>query len=208
MAFIKKDPLIAARTTEDRRPERTCAVLFGQLSDPDAAVRRRAIRDMKECPGASAELAARLHIESDDSVREVILTVMTSIGDEPAVTGLLFCLRSEETALRNEAIDAMKQLPDHAAPIMSALLCDGNSDVRIFAVNVLESLCHPEVESWLLTVIEQDPHLNVCATALDLLGEVGTAAARAPLEALKVRFASEPYIQFAADLALARLADA
>ena len=207
MAFIKKDPHAVVERTDGGRPERTCAVLLTQLSDPDTNVRRRAIREIGHCPGASDDLVARLHIEQNNSVRELILTVLTSIGDESAVSGLLFCLRSEDASLRNEAIDAMKQLPDHAAPIMSALLCDGNSDVRIFAVNVLESLCHPDVEAWLLTVIEQDPHLNVCATAVDLLGEVGTSAARAPLEALKVRFSEEPYIQFAADLALSRLAD-
>ena len=101
----------------------------------------------------------------------------------------------------------MQQLPGHVAPIMSALLCDGSSDVRIFAVNVLESLRHPDVESWLLTVIEQDPHVNVCATAVDLLSELGTPQAREPLESLKARFPGEPYIQFAVDLALSRLGD-
>jgi tRNA A37 threonylcarbamoyladenosine synthetase subunit TsaC/SUA5/YrdC len=47
--------------------------------------------------------------------------------------------------------------------------------------------------------------VNVCATAVDLLCEVGTEAAIDPLVRLKARFASEPYIQFAADLALKRI---
>jgi len=49
--------------------------------------------------------------------------------------------------------------------------------------------------------------LNVCATAVDLLGEVGSDAAREPLLRLKERYADEPYIQFAADLALKRIAE-
>jgi hypothetical protein len=49
--------------------------------------------------------------------------------------------------------------------------------------------------------------VNVCATAVDLLGEVGSAASREPLLHLKARFGEEPYIQFAANLALKRLAD-
>jgi HEAT repeat protein len=207
VGLLRNETTVEARANDARRPARDCATYFAQLNDPDAMARRRAIRDMQECDGASDALVAQLHMETNDSVREAILTVLTSIGDEVAVAGLMYCLRSEEVSLRNEAIDAMKQLPGHAAPIMSALLCDGNSDVRIFAVNVLESLRHPDVEAWLLTVIEQDPHVNVCATALDLLGEVGTAAARDPLHALKARFADVPYIQFAADLALSRLAD-
>jgi HEAT repeat protein len=90
---------------------------------------------------------------------------------------------------------------------MLGLLADTSTDVRIFAVNILESLRHPEVESWLIAVIERDPHLNVCATAVDLLGEVGTEAAREPLERLKARYAGEPYIQFASDLALKRITE-
>jgi HEAT repeat protein len=88
---------------------------------------------------------------------------------------------------------------------MRSLLADPDSDLRIFAVNILESLRHPEVEQWLAQVIEQDPHVNVCATAVDLLGEVGSAAALEPLRRLKQRFAAEPYIQFAADLAIKRV---
>jgi len=122
-----------------------------------------------------------------------------------AVTGLVECLRSENASLRNEAIEAMKQLPDEVSIIMRGLLLDADPDVRIFAVNILESLRHPDVESWLITVIEQDPLLNVCATAVDLLGEVGTAAAREPLKRLNQRFPGEPYIQFATDLALKRI---
>jgi HEAT repeat protein len=138
-------------------------------------------------------------------VREVILTTLTRLGDATAVAGLVDCLRSEDAALRNEAIEAMKQLPDEVAPIMRVLLADPDPDVRIFAVNILESLCHRDVESWLIEVIDSEPHVNVCGTALDLLSEVGSGAAVAALARLKQRFADEPYIQFAADLALGRI---
>jgi len=94
------------------------------------------------------------------------------------------------------------------APIMRALLHDPDPDVRILAINILESLRHPEVESWLLAVIDTEPVLNVCGTAVDLLTEVGTAAAREPLRRLQERFAAEPYIQFATQLALKRLESA
>jgi len=84
-----------------------------------------------------------LQAEQDASVREVILTSVTRIGDGIAVQGLVACLRSEEADLRNEAIEAMKQLPEAVAPIMLGLLMDEDSDVRIFAVNILECLAPP-----------------------------------------------------------------
>jgi len=205
MAFIKNQ-ITESVLHDDRKQARGCADLLVELSDANPTARRWAARDLIDCPGVSPALVERLKIEPVLSVREVILTTLTRVGDPAAVGGLVDCLRIEDAALRNEAIEAMKQLPDEVAPIMQGLLTDADPDVRIFAVNVLESLCHPEVEAWLIDVIKDDPHINVCATALDLLSEVGTAAAvLEPLQRLKTRFADEPYIQFAADLALRRI---
>jgi HEAT repeat protein len=207
MALIKtqKDEPI---TAEARQATRDCECLIGQLAASDPTARRWAARDLVDCPQASAALVERLKQEAEVSVREVILTTLTSLGDDTAVAGLVDCLRSEEPALRNEAIEAMQQLPDEVAPIMRGLLSDTDPDVRIFAVNILASLCHPEVEAWLIEVIDRDAHVNVCGTAVDLLGEVGTASARESLLRLKARFADEPYIRFATDLALGRLREA
>jgi HEAT repeat protein len=204
MAFIKRQP-DSTGYSGVRKYGRDCASLALQLADDNAMARRWAARDLLACPNASGPLVDRLKQETDVSVREVILTTLTRIGDDLAVAGLVECLRSEDAALRNEAIDAMKQLPDEVAPLMRGLLDDTDPDVRIFAVNILESLCHPDVESWLIDVIEHDAHVNVCATAVDLLGEVGTVASKEALLRLKGRFASEPFVQFAADIALRRI---
>lgn len=207
MAFIKnrENQALAA---DERKQARDCGGLTVELESSNPTARRWAARDLTDCPDASVALVQRLQHEDDVSVREVILTALTALGDETAVAGLVNCLKSEDAALRNEAIEAMKQLPDAVAPIMRGLLADASTDVRIFAVNILESLRHPEVESWLISVIDNDPQLNVCATAVDLLGEVGSIAARQPLQRLKARFADEPYIQFAADVALQRINEA
>jgi HEAT repeat protein len=169
--------------------------LLLDLDDSDPAKRRWAARDLLGHAEVSVPLLARLNSEQDLSVREVILTSLTRIGDQDAVTGLVDCLRSEDAALRNEAIEAMQSLPEAVGPMMQGLL----------AVNILESLRHPDVEAWLIAVIETDRHVNVCATAVDLLAEVGTSASRTALLGLKARFADEPYIQFAADLSLRRI---
>lgn len=206
MALIKKAQDSDPVGRDKHRGPRDCPGLTKDLDSDDAKVRRWAARDLADCPEASAALAARLQRESEASVRGVILSTLTCLGDEAAVAGLVQCLRSENAALRNEAIEGMKQLPDEVARIMRGLLADADADVRIFAVNILESLRHPKVESWLIEVIDNDPEVNVCATAVDLLVEVGTSAAQEPLRRLKARFSAEPYIQFAADLAIKRIA--
>jgi HEAT repeat protein len=205
MALIKREGSDSG-VHRDRKAARECPDLLVSLMDDSATTRRWAARDLVNCPNVAAALVARLKLETELSVREVILTTLTQLGDAVAVAGLVDCLRSQDAALRNEAIEAMKQLPDEVAPIMRGLLGDADSDVRIFAVNVLESLRHPDVEAWLIDVIQRDPHVNVCATAVDLLSEVGTDAAVAALDALKARFPDEPYIKFAANLALRSIA--
>lgn len=204
MAFIKKKSTESV-IQDDRKHARECPDLLAGLEADNPTTRRWAARDLVECQDVAAALVDRLKREGNLSVREVILTTLTRLGDSIAVAGLVDCLRSEDAALRNEAIEAMKQLPDEVAPVMQSLLVDLDPDVRIFAVNILESLRHPNVESWLIDVIETDAHVNVCATAVDLLSEVGTETALEPLARLKARFAGEPYIRFAADLALRRI---
>lgn len=204
MALVKPvEP--APCDAEKRAQSRDCAALLRQLDAADPETRRWAARDLADCPGSTLALLERLRREEELSVREVILSTLVATADPAAVAGLVACLGSQDAALRNEAIGAMQQLPDQVAPIMGGLLRDPDPDVRIFAVNILQSLCHPDVEGWLIGVIEGDHALNVCATAVDLLGEVGTTAAFAPLERLKARFADEPYVAFAVELALKRI---
>ncbi len=205
MALIKK-PTLPVAMAELSAPERDFDRLQVILREsPSASERHCAARELRTCPGASAVLVARLPQESDPTVREFIVSSLIQIRDETAVRCLLDCLKSADAGLRNEAIEALKQLPREIEPHLFELLEDPDPDVRIFIVNVLESLRHPLVEQWLIKVIRHDPHVNVCATAVDLLGEVGVKEAIPALLNLKQRFPDEPYIQFAADVALKRI---
>ena len=207
MAIVKRgtNASVEKVDSDERSRPRDLAGLTLELDNPNPIARRWAARDLAQFTEAAPALIVLLAREQDATVREAILMSLTDIGNATAVQGLVNCLRSEDVALRNEAIEAMKHLPEAVAPIMAGLLADPQPDVRIFTVNVLESLRHPDVEKWLIEVISEDAHINVCATAVDLLSEVGSEIAIAPLEALKQRFPEEPYIEFAADLALRRI---
>ena len=202
---LVKQKIVKLSVRGKPQPERGCDELAAALEDADAARRRQAAREIAQCPEAAAALVSRLKCEQDGAVREVILSALIHLHDPSALSGLVDCLRSEDVALRNEVIETFKRLNNEVAPILRSLLADPDPDIRIFAVNILDSERHPEAETLLIDVIERDRHLNVCATAVDQLCEVGTEAAIDPLARLKARFQSEPYIQFAADLALKRI---
>jgi HEAT repeat protein len=196
----------AAPREHANQPRRDCAALQQQLSHADAVSRRWAARDLAAWGGAGADaLIARLAIEPDLSVREVIFTTLTRVADAAVTAAMVELLRSPDCALRNEAVLAMKNMPQQMAGIMPSLLCDRDSGVRLYAVTILESLCHPKVELWLCAVLEQDLDVNVCGGALDLLAELATEASRESLALVKTRFPDEAYIAFAADLAIKRL---
>ncbi len=197
----------AAASGEERKRTRDYASLVDQLSDPNPTSRRWAARDLAQCPEGALELVARLKNETDLSVREVIFSTLTTLKNREAIEGLIDCLRSEDAALRNETIEAMQQCPEEVGQFIQLLFTDADPDVRIFAVNILESLCHGEVESWLIGVISTDQNLNVCATAVGVLTEIGTAASCEPLMAVSRRFANEPFLTFAVELALKRICE-
>ena len=114
-------------------------------------------------------------------------------------------LQSEDVGLRNGAIEALKTMPDAVADWVGEIFADC-ADVRIFGVEILGALGHPKSPSWLIEAIEHDPDVNVCAAAVEALAHCGDATATAPLLRLVQRFPDEPFLAFAVQTALSRIA--
>jgi HEAT repeat protein len=200
-----EEKVIKIEEREKRKVQRNFEGLVTQLSSENPKERRWAARDLADYKEASSYLVEQLMKEKDIAVREIIISSLLAIGDEIAIAGLINCLKSDDAHLRNSAIEALKQVSEKVSPYIEKLLQDREPDVRIFAVNILESLRHPNVVKWLIEVIEKDENVNVCSTALDLLAEVGTEEAMPAIKKVKERFKNEPYIQFASDIALKRI---
>jgi len=202
-------PLIRREQTQSLVPDRSEGIdrndLLAQLASPNDSERRSAARYLAEHQNVSGTLLHRLQIETTASVRSVLFSSLIQIGDQDTVVGLITLLRSEDAGLRNGSIEALQYLPDQVGVHIENLLHDDDTDVRIFAVNILETLPHPNVPSWLHQVIREDVEVNVCAAAVDQLAELGTQAMVADLLALKERFAGVSYIKFAVDLTVERI---
>lgn len=183
----------------------TFETLCQRLRDKESEVRRLAALELASHKGASPVLVACLMAEQSATVRDAIFTSLASMKDPGAIPGLCECLRSENVSLRNGAIDALKLMPEQAVEWIPQLLADPNPDVRILTISILESLKSPEVEGWLVAVLERDTHVNVCGSALDVLAEVASVRSRDAIQAVRERFPSEAYIQFAVALALKNL---
>jgi len=193
------------RRIEPREYARDTDGLIAQLQDPDPTVRRWAARDLAIHPHAVADLCAHLARETDHSVRQVIFTTLGCLGGSDVAQGLIPLLRSDDPMLRNSAIETLSELPEEVAPHIESLLRDADTDVRIFTLNLMTDLKHPEVNAWLARVLMEEQHVNVVAAALELLAEIGTQAALPALDVARQRFANDAFIGFAADLAQQRI---
>ena len=209
MALKRASDCTALRPVEAREYARNTKGLLAQLADPDATKRRWAARDLAGHPDAAAPLCARLAVETDTSVRSVLFGSAALLGAGPranvVVASLLPLLRSEVPALRTGAIEVLAGLSDAVAPHIEKLLADPDGDVRIFSVNLLGDLKHPNVPQWLAQVLVNEPNVNVVGAALEVLAEVGTSASLPALRTAALRFADDAYIAFAVDLAVGRI---
>jgi HEAT repeat protein len=196
------------RAVVDRAPPRHTAGLLAQLDAADVAHRRWAARDLATHPEAAAALGRRLAQEPDRGVRETLFTALAAMPGPEAVEALLPLLRSEDPQLRNGAIEALAAMPQAVGPRIERLLVDTDTDLRIFTVNLLGELRHEQVLPWLEQVLRHEVAVNVVAAAIEVLAETGGPAQVAALRHAQQRFADDPFIGFAADIAMERMASA
>lgn len=205
MPLIRREEDATWPTQERRENARDREGLIEQLADERPVARRRAARELAGDDGAVDALCDALERETDEGCRHAQLTAMLMCAGQRVHERLLPLLRSEDAGLRNGAIEVLQDMPRLAGEYMDNLLADPDSDVRIFAVNILASLAHERVGEWLQQVLRNDDHVNVCAAAVDVLAEVGDADSLAALESVKDRFREEPFMRFAVETAERRI---
>ncbi|ALJ38475.1 HEAT repeat domain-containing protein [Azospirillum brasilense] len=172
------------------------------LEDADPALRRRAAHALGERPDAVPALSARLAREKDPSVRETLFTALVRTGTAEAAAALAPHLVSEDVGLRNGVIESLQQMPAAVVmPEVTPLLTAADSDLRIFAAQLVGKLPHPDRLDLLAGVIDHDPHVNVCLSAVEALMESGDPAALTVVERLGGRFPDDPFVAFSIDAA-------
>jgi len=190
---------------ESRNNRRNYSGLCEQLSSKEVTERRWAIRDLSGYPESAPDLLKLLESNPCLAEREALFDSLQLIGGETVIKGALQLLHSEYAGLRNGAIEILQSKPDMTGEHIEELLTDSDSDIRIFAIDILQKLPHEKTPEWLIGVIKYDKHINVLASAVDRLAEVGTKEMIPELEGLKQKFNEESYLCFAIDLAITRI---
>lgn len=201
MGLVKSKASSSAPESEGR----DFMTLLAELSSSESGARRAAARELANHPDAAMALCDRLEVETSPSVRAVLMTSLIKLQSPDVAARLAMHLRSDDAPLRNAVIEALQEMPEAFSPHLQQLLADPDSDVRIFAVNILGALRHASAPRWLAQVLAGEAHVNVCAAAVDALAEVGGLEAIDALDALRDRFGGEPFMTFAIDTAIRRI---
>ena len=90
-------------------------------------------------------------------------------------------------------------------PYLPGLLADPDPDVRLLACDLVRDAGGAEGPRWLCALIETEPQANVCAAAVEALGEIGDATAAPSLSRCAERFPDDPFLGFAIKVVADRL---
>jgi HEAT repeat protein len=198
-------PLIRSASGAPDTKTETHELRRAQLAGNDVDERRRAARALSGDPTAASVLASRLECEPDPRVRDALFGSLADIGGAQAAELIAPFIRNDDASLRGGAIEALKRLESDAVAVLDVLINDPDTDVRILAIEVTRAWPSELAVPRLLQVFEREPHVNVCAAAVDVATEVGTEDLLGALAALRVRFINEPFLLFAIDVACERI---
>jgi HEAT repeat protein len=164
-----------------------------------------AARAAVDAPGGTAALAAALQSEVDPRVREAMFTSLARIGSPESINAIVRFLRTDNASLRTGALDALRTLHDLVREQLPALMNDDDSDVRLLSCEVVRDLAGKEATLMLCDLLRRETEPNVCAAAIDVLAEVGDAAALPVLADCATRFPDTPFLAFAIKVATDRI---
>ncbi|KAF0811753.1 hypothetical protein IGB42_03770 [Andreprevotia sp. IGB-42] len=150
-------------------------------------------------------LAEQLAHTADRAQREAMLLTLIRAGDADIAEHLISLLPAADVTLRNELLDALRDMDDVASLPAARLLNNPDVNLRIYALSILENARDPALGDWLAGLLGYETEINVCATAVEILSEVGSSSHVPLLKTLKLRFPQSPFMAAVVDAAVARL---
>ncbi len=196
MPLIRKEPdKAAAAAARDAAPS------LASASPDERWAAARAARDPTAVPALGEALAR----EGDTRVREAIFTALAQIAAPESAQIILPYLRVDDPNLRTAAMDALRAMQDACRQFLPELLRDPDPDVRLLACDLVREVGGSDGQRWLCALIETEPEVNVCAAAVEALGEIADASAEPSLSRCAERFSDDPFLRFAIEVVVERL---
>ena len=142
-----------------------------KLTSADEADRMYAAEDIGYANQAAGvePLLARLLEEPSRAVREAIFGALRQIEHDKVIEGALKLLDSDDSFLRNQAVEILRARGARAIPYLDRAFREENSDRRKFVIDVLGRLGDSGTSEIYARALK-DTDLNVVITAVESLG--------------------------------------
>ena len=155
--------------------------------------------------GDAAKLAEILAGAPDALGREAALTSLARLGGEASIAALVKLIGADDVSLRNAVIETLSCLGESVISALQPVLSDADPNLRIYALVVLENIDSSLAADLALRVALGDPHVNVCAAAIEALANSGTPEMAAALQTVPARFPEHPFLRYAVRAALQKM---
>lgn len=198
-------PLIRKATDALSTQPTDLSAVTAALANGTADERWVAARSAHAVPGSAGALGQALEREPDPRVREAIFTSLARISTAESVEVMLPFLRSDEAALRTGALDALGAMKEATWPFLPRLLEDGDAGVRLLACELARNGPAVDATRLLCRLLDAESEANVCASAIEVLAEIGGAEALPAIARCEERFRATPFITFSTRVAAERI---
>ena len=175
-----------------------------QSEDPEI-LREAAFRAGEEdCLEAIPQLS-RLLVFGNIGVQEAAELTLRKLGGKQTIEALLPLLWSEDPPVRNVTMDILRDICSHDIDALAELLREDDSDIRIFAADILGYANSIMAVRPLCEALLRDLEINVRYQAAVSLGQLGHHEAA---KCLNQSLNDDEWVQFASIEALKKIKDA
>lgn len=173
-------------------------------SDDSSEVRQAAFEAGELKLQSAVGLLVDHFANSSVGVQEAAEHALRQIRGENTVRAVAPLLRSENTVVRNIAMDVLREIGADDLSTLTSLLRDDDPDIRIFIADILGSTSSSLSLAPLCHALLHDPEVNVRYQAAVSLGELRKPEAA---ESLRQALKDEEWVQYAVMEALAKIKD-
>lgn len=172
------------------------------LTENESSLIRQAIFDslrriaFDEAHPVSSQTAA----ESGESSDSVTCEYQQQVVDE-----VLALIQVRDAQLRNQVICFVSEFPEVVAKRIPSLLKDPQQETRLYTLDILLYLVHPDVPTWLSDCLQNETDANVLTSAIDRVVSCGCFELIHDVAHAGRRYQLNPMVSFAADMAIERL---
>lgn len=179
-----------------------------KLTSADEADRMYAAEDIGYANQAAGvdPLLARLPEESSRAVREAIFGALRQIEHDSVIEGVLQLLDSNDSFLRNQAVEILRERGARAIPFLDQAFRAEDCDRRKFVIDILGRLGDAGTSGIYARALK-DPDLNVVITAVESVGNARQAKFRETVAEL-ISPGAHPMLTCASLEALTQIGDA